>query len=185
MEDNKLKISLHILSDNASRSRSTFEISGSLNIDGIKHIKLTENYKDELEKYIKNVFQYAKPLSNKNNYKYSDIIDYETYGFITSYSINYTLTEIIKAYVILSDEYNNTDWTNFCCNNVTGDFNIFCNNSTHCNHCINCNNCDNCIDCDYCNDCNDCVKCTKSNNCNTCNECTYVNSESNRYKINN
>ena len=189
-KDNKLKISLSI-SDNYS----FLFIEGSLKIDGtVKHIKLSDDKKDELEKYIFNVFN-EKRIFTEDNYKYSDIIDYKTYESIISQPYKYTLTELLEAYVILSNEYNNTNWTNFCCNNVTGKFNVFCNNCFDCKNCINCNNCNNCNDCDYCNNCDncnvcifcnncdDCIECTKNNDCKICNDCRCVNDENNLYKI--
>lgn len=190
-KDNRLKISL------TTDSYGLIFI-GSLKIDGIvKHIKLSDNKKDELKKYICNVFHEIneRQVFTEDKYKYSDIIDYKTYKSRITQPYDYTLTELLEVYVILSNEYNNTDWTNFCCNNLTGDFNVFCNNCNDCKNCVNCNNCDNCNDCDYCNNCdncndcifcnncNDCIECTKNNDCKTCNDCRYVNYENNLYKI--
>lgn len=180
-KDNRLKILINTLSFNSN----ILIFEGPLKIDGIKNIKVSDNKKDELKKYIKNVFQYTKTLVTKDSYKYNDTLDYDTYISMIKNPSKYTLTDLLEAYVILSDEYNNTSWTNFCCNNVTGNFNIFCNNSTRCDHCVYCNDCNDCNDCNYCNNCNDCIKCTRSNDCNTCNECTCINNKNNRYKINN
>ena len=179
-KDNRLKISLTIV----DADHSPFTIIGSLKIDGnVKHIRLCNNTKVELEKYIKKVFQYAKPLSTKDKYKYSDILDYDTYNLRLTMPDNSTLLELLEAYAILSEEYNNTDWTNFCCNNVNSSYNIFCNNCNLCMNCVYCNKCYDCNDCKNCYNCNDCIKCTNCNDCDICNECIYVNSRNNCYKI--
>lgn len=193
-KDNRLKILISTLSANSNKL--IFE--GPLNIDGIKNIKVSDVMKDELKKYIFNVFHEIneRRVFTADKYKYSYIIDYETYESIITRPYNYTLTDLLEVYVILSDEYNNTDWTNFCCNNSTGKFNIFCNNCNDCKNCINCDNCDNCKKCIYCYNCNncndckhshylsDCLRCDTCNNCNTCNKCTRINNKNNRYKIN-
>ena len=198
-KDNILKFLLSTFGVNSNNS--IFE--RPLKINSIKNITVSDNEKDELEKYIKNVFQYAKTLPTENNYKYSYIFDYKTYRFIINYPCNYTLTDLLKAYVILSDAYNNTSWTNFCCNNTTGDFNIYCNNCDDCKNCIKCNDCDNCNDCDHCNMCDncndckfsnhlsDCLRCDNCNDCITCNYCddcnycTCINNKNKCYEINN
>ena len=159
-------------------------ISSIVNFDNIKFI-LNSNYdKNLLNDYIINVFQYAKPLVTKDNYKYDDTFSYDTYKLIIENPRKFTLTELLKVYVILSDEYNNTNWTNFCCINVKGDLNIFCNNCVNCKKCVYCNNCDDCNDCKFSNHLSDCLQCDTCNNCDTCNECTCINNKNNRYKIN-
>lgn len=164
----------------------TFE--GPLCIDNIKKVTIPNSKKDELKKYILNVFHNAKPFVSKDNYKCNDILDYDTYHLRLTKPDNSTLLELLEAYVLLSYEYNNYDWVNFCCNNIKGTFNIFCNN------CTNCDNCDNCVYCNHCNDCinckfsnylDDCRDCDKCIDCEICSTCLGIYSKNNRYKINN